>query len=91
MIHMKHQQSVLLTAEQWSVQAEGLWQVFDLTDPLIHGPGEVVSMVQTAQDDAGEIDWLSEVAQQRALETNHIPPERNCAYTYIYTQISQKF
>lgn len=33
-------------------------------------------MVQAAQNDAGEVDGLSEVAQQRALESDDIPPER---------------
>lgn len=33
-------------------------------------------MVQAAQDDAGEVDGLGEVAHQRTLETNHVPPER---------------
>lgn len=32
-------------------------------------------MIQAAQDDAGEVDGLSEVAHQRALESNHVPPE----------------
>lgn len=66
---------MILTTEQWPVQAEGLWQVLDLSDPLVHGSGEVVSMIQTAQDDAGEINGLSDVTQQGALESNHIPPE----------------
>lgn len=41
-----------LTAEQWPVQAKGLWQIVDFCDPLVHGSGEVVGMVQAAQDDA---------------------------------------
>lgn len=32
-------------------------------------------MVQAAQDDAGEVDGLCEIAHQGALESNHIPPE----------------
>ena len=51
-----------LTTEQGSVQAEGLWQVLDVSNPLVHGPGEVVGVIQAAQDDAGEVDGLGEVA-----------------------------
>lgn len=32
-------------------------------------------MVQAAQDDAGKVDGLCEIAHQGALESNHIPPE----------------
>lgn len=64
-----------LTTEQWPVQAKGLWQLFNLSNPLVHGSGEVVGMVQAAQDDAGEIDGLSKVAQQRALKSDNVPPE----------------
>lgn len=66
---------LILTAEQRSVQTEGLWQVLDVSDSLVHGSGEVVSVVQTAQDDAGEVDGLCEIAHQGALESNHIPSE----------------
>lgn len=31
-------------------------------------------MVEAAQDDAGEVDWLCEVAHQGALNAHHIPP-----------------
>lgn len=31
-------------------------------------------MVKAAKDDAGEVDWLCEVAHQRALDAHHIPP-----------------
>lgn len=65
----------ILTTEQRPVQAEGLWQVVDVSDSLIHGSGEVVGVVQAAQDDAGEVDRLGEIAHQGALESNHIPPE----------------
>lgn len=53
-----------LTTEQWPVQVKGLWELFNLTDPLVHGSGKVVSVVQAAQDDAGEVDGLCEVAHQ---------------------------
>lgn len=66
---------LILTAEQRPVQAEGLRQVLDVSDPLVHGSGEVVGVVQAAQDDAGEVDRLCEIAHQGALESNHIPPE----------------
>lgn len=82
---------LFLTAKQWSVQAEGLRQVLDLSNPLVHGSGEVVSMIEAAQDDAGEVDGLSEVAHQRALESNHVPPEagqnkRFCSISQITIQ-----
>lgn len=63
-----------LTAEQRPVEGELLGQVLDICDALVHGPGEVVSMVKAAKDDAGEVDWLCEVAHQRALNAHHIPP-----------------
>lgn len=65
----------ILTTEQRSVQTEGLWQVVDVSDSLVHGSGEVVGVVQAAQDDAGEVDRLCEIAHQGALESNHIPPK----------------
>lgn len=65
----------ILTTEQRSVQTEGLWQVVDVSDSLVHGSGEVVGVVQAAQDDAGEVDRLCEIAHQGALKSNHIPPE----------------
>ncbi len=85
----------MLTAEQWSVQAEGVWQVLDLSNPLVHGSGEVVGMVQAAQNDAGEVHGLSEVAHQRALESNHIPPKGeqnkpNCSIRQITFQLNKK-
>lgn len=66
----------ILTTEQRSVQTEGLRQVVNVGDSLVHGSGEVVGVVQAAQDDAGEVDRLCEIAHQGALESNHIPPER---------------
>lgn len=63
-----------LTAEQRPVEGELLWQVLDICDALVHGPGEVVGMVKAAKDDAGEVDWLCEVAHQRPLNAHHIPP-----------------
>lgn len=65
---------MFLTAEQRLVQAERRRQVLDLGNPLVHGSGEVVGVVQAAQDDAGEVDGLSEIAHQTALEPNHVPP-----------------
>ena len=66
---------MFLTTEQRPVQAEGRRQVLDLGNPLVHGSGEVVGVVQAAQDDAGEVDGLSKVAHQTTLEPNHVPPE----------------
>lgn len=68
------QNFTFLTTEQRPVQAERLRQVLDLCDPLVHGPGEVVGVVQAAQDDAGKVNGLCEVAHQRALEPDHVPP-----------------
>ena len=31
-------------------------------------------MVEAAQDDAGEVDWLHEDAEQGALDAHHVPP-----------------
>lgn len=53
-----------------------LGQVFDVSNPLVHGSGEMISVIQAAQDDAGEVDGLSEVAHQRALDAHHVPPAR---------------
>lgn len=66
----------ILTTEQRSVQTEGLRQVVDVSDSLVHGSGEVVGVVQAAQDDAGEVERLCKIAHQGALESNHIPPEK---------------
>lgn len=66
--------SPCLTAEQWPIQAERLRQVLNLRDPLVHGSGEVVGMVKATQDDAREVNGLCEVAHQRALESDHVPP-----------------
>lgn len=40
------------TAEQGPVEGELLGQVLDVSDALVHGPREMISMVQAAQDDA---------------------------------------
>lgn len=62
-----------LTAEQGPVEGELLRQVFDVCDALVHCSGQMICMIQAAQDDAGEVDGLGEVAHQRALDTHHIP------------------
>lgn len=52
----------------------------------------MVSMVQAAQNDAGEVDGLSEVAHQRALESNYIPPEgEQNGHIYSFRQIAIQF
>jgi len=66
--------STPLTAEERPVESELLGQVLDLRDALVHGPGEVVAVVKAAEDDAGEVDRLREVAHQRALDAHHVPP-----------------
>lgn len=82
---------LILTAEQWSVQTEGLWQVLDVSDSLVHGSGEVVGVVQTAQDDAGEVDGVCEIAHQGALESNHIPPEVGKKLIVLLRKTTVKF
>lgn len=62
-----------LTAEQGPVERELLGQVFDVSDPLVHGSGEMISVIQAAQNDAGEVDGLGEVAHERALDAHHVP------------------
>lgn len=63
-----------LTAEQRPVEGELLRQVLDVCDALVHGSGQVVGVVEAAEDDAGEVDGLREVAHQGALDAHHIPP-----------------
>lgn len=64
------------TAEQRPVEGERLWEVLDVCDALVHGPGEVVGVVEAAEDDAGEVDGLGEVAHQRTLDSHHVPSAR---------------
>lgn len=66
-----------LTAEQGPVEGELLGKVLDVCDALVHGPGEVVCVVKTAQDDAGEVDGRCEIAHQRALNAHNVPPTNN--------------
>lgn len=63
-----------LTTEQRPVEGELLRQVLDVSDALVHGPGEVVGVVQAAQDDAGEVDGFRKVAHEGALDAHHVPP-----------------
>lgn len=74
--HFYCAQKLGLTAEQRPVEGELLGKVLDVCDALVHGPGEVVRMVKTAEDDAGEVDGLHEVAHQRALDAHNIPPKK---------------
>ena len=68
-----------LTAQKWPVEVERLRQVLNVSDPLVHGSGEVVCVVQASQDNAGEVDGLCEVTHQRALDPYYVPPERRAA------------
>lgn len=45
-------------------------------------------MVQAAQDDAGEVDGLGEVAHQRALKSNHVPPAGDGAKLLFHQAIT---
>lgn len=49
---------VVLTTQQRSVEREVWRQVVDVGDALVHGSGQVVSVVQAAQDDTGQVDGL---------------------------------
>lgn len=53
-----------LTAEERPVESELLRQVLDVSDALVHGTGQVVGVVEAAQDDAGEVDGFGEVAHE---------------------------
>lgn len=48
-------------------------------------------MVQAAQDDAGEVDGLCEIAHQGALESNHIPPEVGKKQIVLLIKTTVKF
>lgn len=63
----------VLAAEQGFVEGVEWRQVLYVGDPLVHSPGEVVSMVQAAQDDAGEVDGFYENAEQGPLDAHHVP------------------
>lgn len=63
----------VLAAEQGLVEGVEWWQVLYVGDPLVHGPGEVVPVVQAAQDDAGEVNGLHENAEQGPLDAYHVP------------------
>lgn len=63
-----------LTAEERPVEGELLRQVLDVGNALVHGAGQVVGVVEAAQDDAGEVDGLCKVAHERALDPHHVPP-----------------
>ena len=51
-------------------------QLADVLGPVAHDPGQVARVVQTPHDDAVQVHGLDEVAQQRALQAQHIPPAR---------------
>ena len=63
---------VVLAAEQRLVERVQRGQVLDVGDALVHGPGEVVPVVQAAQNDAGEVNGLHEDAEQGPLDAHHI-------------------
>lgn len=66
--------SGILAAEQRLVEGVQRGQVLYVGDPLVHGSGEVVPMVEAAQDDAREVNRLHEDAEQGALDAHHVPP-----------------
>ena len=68
------QEGGVLAAEQRLVEGVQRGQVLDVGDALVHGPGEVVPVVQAAQNDAGEVNGLHEDAEQGPLDAHHIPP-----------------
>lgn len=65
--------ALVLATEQGLVESVEWRQVLYVGDALVHGPGEVVAMVQAAQDDAGEVDGLHKDAEQGPLDAYHVP------------------
>lgn len=63
----------VLATKQGLVEGVEWRQVLYVGDPLVHGPGEVVPVVQAAQDDAGEVDGFHENAEQGPLDAHHVP------------------
>lgn len=65
-----------LTAEEGPVVPVGGRQLADVLGPVAHHPGEMAGVVQTPHDDAVQVHGLDEVAEQRTLQSQHIPPGR---------------
>lgn len=63
----------ILATEQRLVEGVERWQVLYVGDPLVHGPGKVVPMVEASQDDAREVNGLHENAEQGSLDAHHVP------------------
>lgn len=49
-------------------------QLADVLGAVAHDPGEVARVAQAAHDDAVQVHRLDEVAEQRALQAQHVPP-----------------
>lgn len=68
-----------LTAEEGPVVPVGGGQLADVLGAVAHDPGEVARVAQAAHDDAVQVHGLDEVAEQRALQAQHVPPAgRGC-------------
>lgn len=49
-------------------------QLADVLGPVAHDAGEVACVAQAAHHDAVQVHGLDEVAEQRALQAQHVPP-----------------
>lgn len=49
-------------------------QLADVLGPVAHDPGEVAGVVQAPHHDAVQVHGLDEVAEQRTLQPQHVPP-----------------
>lgn len=49
-------------------------QLANVLSPVAHDPAEVAGVVQAAHDDAVQVHGLDEVAEQGALQPQHVPP-----------------
>ena len=64
----------LLTTEKGPGVPVGGRQLADVLGPVAHDTGEVACVAQAAHHDAMQVHGLDEVAEQRALQAQHVPP-----------------
>lgn len=50
------------------------WQLADVLGPEAHHPGEVAGVVQAAHDETVQVHGFDEVAEEGALQPQHVPP-----------------
>lgn len=63
-----------LTAEEGPVVPVRGRQLADVLRPAAHHPGEVAGVAQAPDHDAVQVHGLDEVAEQRPLQAQHVPP-----------------